>query len=281
MIHGVDVSRWQGAYPWNSGEQFGIAKATEGTFYKDDEFGHNWDTMFSKKILRGAYHFGHPGTSAVAQADYFVEYVRQHGLTVNDALALDLEVNDGLNPAAVAAWAVAFVKRVEATTKKNVFVYTDGAFIANGSCSGLTASPLWIANPSAAGPGQVSVPIAPWPVWAIHQYGSAGGIDRDVLNGDAQVWEQLVNLVPVVKYKTVTGKWVCEGENSLTQLCAGKFGNTAAGGVGASTVLRLTLDNSPDKLFANDLAAYITAGDLAKTAVPKGVVLYYPKRVKV
>jgi GH25 family lysozyme M1 (1,4-beta-N-acetylmuramidase) len=282
MIHGVDVSHWNGAYPWNSGEQFGIAKATEGTFYKDDQFMHNWQTMHAKGILRGAYHFGHPGTSAVAQADYFVAYVKSFGLLPNDVLALDLEVNDGLAPAKVAAWAVQFVKQVEKLTGKNVWVYTDGAFVANGSCSGLATSPLWIANPSGTA-GHVTVSIGAWPVWAVQQYafGTGGKPDLDVLNGDAQVWEQLANLVPAVKYKTVTGKWVCEGMSSLTQLCAGKFGNTAAGGVGASTVLRLTLDNSPDKLFANDLAAYITAGDLAKTAVPKGVVLYYPKRVKV
>lgn len=281
MLHGVDVSHWNGAYPWDQGEAFGFAKATEGTFYRDDQFKHNWDTMWVKKILRGAYHFGHPGTSPVAQADYFVSFVKAHGLTANDVLALDLEVSDGLPAAAVAAWAVAFVKRVESQTGKNVWLYANGDYIANGFCAGLLACPLWVANPSGT-PGNVTVDIHPWPVWAVqqHAFGTGGKPDLDVLNGDAQVWEQLANLVQPVKYKTVTSKWVCQGQDSLTQLCASKFNGTSAA-IGASTVLRLTLDNSPDKLFANDLAAYITAGDLATKPVPKGVTLYYPKRVKV
>ncbi len=282
MIEGVDVSNYNGAYPWTGGERLGFAKATEGTFFKDPWFPHNWNTMWARHILRGAYHFGHPGTSATEQAHFFVAYVKAHGLEKFDALALDLEVTDGRTPAEVAAWAVEFVSLVEKLTGKNVWVYTDGAFITGGYCAGLYKHPLWVASPGNE-PGHPSVSLGQWKVWVLHQYafGEGGAPDRDVLNGDADVWEALVNLTPAVTYKTVTGRWDCEGMSSLTELCAGRFNNTAVPGISASTVLRLTLDNSHDQLFASDLARYISAGDLVHTPVPKGVVLFYPKRVKV
>lgn len=277
MIHGVDVSNNNGLHVWGS-EAFGFAKATEGTFFKDPLFAGNWSGMASKSILRGAYHFGHPGNSADAQAAFFVAAVRAHGLDANDVLVLDLEVTDGQPPAKVAAWAVEFCEAVERSTGKNVWVYTDHAFISDGCCTGLFTHPLWIADPSA--PEGKPRDVHPWPVWVLHQYGSVRGTDVDVLNGDAAVWRQLVNLVRP-SAKTVTGQWECQGQLSLTELCAGKFGDTSVDGLGASTVLRLTLNNSPDQVFASGLAAYISRGDLAKIPVPRGTRLFYPKRVEV
>jgi lysozyme len=282
MISGSDVSVFQGAFQWTD-EAFGFAKATEGAFLQDPMFAHNFSAMKAKGIRRGAYHFGHPSTSAAAQAAFFVGFVKAQGLGQWDALALDLEVADGLPASEVAEWAVSFCNAVEKATGKNVWVYTNHAFISGGYCDGLYKHPLWIADPStpAGHPGSV----APWAIWVAHQYAwgatGSGQPDRDVLNGDTAVWDQLVNLTTPAKYKTVTSAWTCEGVDSLTGLCAAAFNGTAAPGLGASTVLRMTLDNSRDQLFAADLAAYVSAGDLAKTPVPKGVVLFYPKRVKV
>jgi GH25 family lysozyme M1 (1,4-beta-N-acetylmuramidase) len=276
MIHGVDVSNNNGAFAWTS-EAFGFAKATEGTFFKDPLFLTNWLQMSAKGILRGAYHFGHPGTSAADQAAFFVAYVKAHTLEVNDVVALDLEVTDGLTPAEVAAWAVTFCEAVEKATGKNTWIYTTHSFIDEGCCEGLFTRPLWIADPSA--PEGQPASVHPWPVWAAHQYGSSRGVDQDVLNGDGEVWRKLANLVHVTK--TVTSSWLCQGQLSLTELCAGKFGGTSVEGLGASTVLRMTLEHSPDHVFADALAAYISRGDLAGSAVPRGTTLFYPKRVQV
>jgi lysozyme len=282
MIYGVDVSSYQGAYPWADGEAFGFCKATEGTFYQDAAFASNWMVMGSKRILRGAYHFAHPGSNAKAQAAYFVAYVESHGLETLDVLALDLEVSDGLSAAAAAAWANEFVSAVEASTGKNVWVYTTFSFISGGYCDGLYKHPLWIADPAAAA-GTVSRSVKPFPVWTVQQVsGVTSPHGVDVLNGGSAVWSALVNMIePAAKFKTVTASWTCEGAESLTGLCASLFDGTAVSGVQASTVLRLTLDNSHDQLFAADLAAYISAGDLASRPVPTGVVLFYPKKVKV
>lgn len=278
MINGVDVSNNNGAHAWTS-EGFGFAKATEGTFFKDPLFGGNWSGMLSKNVLRGAYHFGHPGTSATDQAAFFAAYVKAHGLATNDVLCLDLEVTDGQSPAHIAAWAVSFCEAVEKATGKNTWIYTDHAFINDGCCNGLFTRPLWIADPSAAA-GHPS-DVHPWPVWVAHQYGTKSGVDQDVLNGDASTWRKLANLVSVTRWKTVTGQWDCQGQLSLVELCRDKFNGTAPEGVGASTVLRMTLDNSPNRAFAADLAAYVSRGDLAGKPCPRGVRLFYPKRVEV
>lgn len=278
MLRGVDVSNFQGNYPWTGGEEFGFAKATEGSFFRDPFFGHNWSAMGSKNILRGAYHFGHPGTSASAQAAFFVALVQAHGLHEFDVLALDLEVSDGLPAAKVAAWAVAFCDAVEQSTGKNVWVYANHAFINGGYCEGLFSRPLWIADPSS--PEGMPSNVHPFPVWTAHQYGTKNSVDQDVLNGDATVWRELANLVLAVRFKTVTASWVCEGQSSLVDLCDSRFNGTSVEGVMASTVLRLTLDNSPDQIFSPDLAAYISAGDLTHAHIPRGVKLFYPKRVK-
>ena len=69
---GPDVSHYQGAINWpavkSAGVGFAIAKATEGASYVDPQFKANWDGMKSAGVrVRGAYHFGHPNTDAVAQ----------------------------------------------------------------------------------------------------------------------------------------------------------------------------------------------------------------------
>lgn len=275
MIRGVDVSNNNGLHAWTD-EAFGFAKATEGTFFKDQLFPGNWSQMSAKGILRGAYHFGHPGGSATGQAAFFAGYVKAHGLGAGDVLCLDLEVTDGQPPAKVAAWAVTFCEALEKATGKNTWIYTDHAFIRDGCCEGLFTRPLWIADPSA--PEGHPSNVHPWPVWVAHQYGSKGGTDLDVLNGDAEVWRKLANLTRAAE--TITSSWLCQGQSSLTELCDRRFNGTSVEGLGASTVLRMTLEHSHGRMFAADLAAYISRGNLKDAPVPRGTVLFYPKRVE-
>lgn len=274
MLYGEDVSAYQGAYQWPGNLSFGFAKATEGTFYQDPQFKHNWDALWSAKKLRGAYHFGHPSTSAVAQAQYFVAFVKAHGLLDLDALALDLEVSDGLSAAQVAAWAVQFVAEVRRLTGKNVFVYTMHSFIWGGYLAGLSAQPLWIADPNSR-PGQPS-PVTPWKVWSLDQYGQ-NGVDEDVLNGDASTWARLVNVgapppPPPPPMKQVIEQWTTAGELSLVAFAKASDSNPAM-------ILQLTVEHSPGGVFSANVAEYINAGNLNAT-MPRGLVLYFPKWVQ-
>lgn len=69
---GPDVSHYQGHVDWAkvkaAGAGFGIAKATEGLTYTDNQFQVNWAGMRSAGLkVRGAYHFGRPGSDAAKQ----------------------------------------------------------------------------------------------------------------------------------------------------------------------------------------------------------------------
>lgn len=174
---GIDVSNNQGALSWpqikTAGYQFALIKATEGVTFKDPDFKDNWDGAWEQGMLRGAYHFAHPGTDVNQAVIEFLGYVLFHGFGQRrpDTLWLDLEVSDGLPAPAVAAWARAFVNSVDWITGASCGVYTYPAFAAAGNCEGLGARPLWI-----AGPGDPAAPVpAPWRQWTLWQQGTADG----------------------------------------------------------------------------------------------------------
>lgn len=130
MLRGMDVSHWQGAEDWAAmkaryGLSFGFVKATESTNFRDDRFDNNWPAMRAAGLVRGAYHFARPGdSSAVAQADYFLSYVEQHGgFTGTDLPVLDFETSGGLGTNAGLAWCNAWGDRVRARTGKVPLIY--------------------------------------------------------------------------------------------------------------------------------------------------------------
>ena len=184
MLTGCDISAYQNAIP--GGQDFVILKATEGTSYVDRKFSDWWAELAGK--LRGAYHFGHPGNDAVAEADHFVTEVG-YRLTPGDLVVLDFETNDGLGAAHCAAWAATWLARVRTRIGLDPVVYTFLSFAWDGNCAGLGGYALWIADPSSPA-GKPRVP-APWKNWALHQYSTSGGLDHDVFNGTASQWRRL------------------------------------------------------------------------------------------
>jgi GH25 family lysozyme M1 (1,4-beta-N-acetylmuramidase) len=182
FLRGTDISAYQGSIP--AGD-FCIEKATEGLGYNDPPFAARWKTLAQRGTLRGAYHFAHTGDDPVAEADHFLSIVTAAGLKPGDWLVLDHET-PGSSPSHDAAWAVAWCKHVQAKTGVRPVVYTFLSFAQEGRCAGLGGYPLWIADPSSPA-GHPRVP-APWTSWAMHQYGSPGGVDVDVFNGDKAAW---------------------------------------------------------------------------------------------
>jgi hypothetical protein len=98
-------------------------------------------------------------------------------LTDADAVAVDLEVSDGLAAGAVAAWGRTVLALLEKETGRKPLLYTFRDFAVAGNCAGMGGYPLWIADPDHPA-GKPEVP-APWKTWAIHQYASSP-LDRDV-----------------------------------------------------------------------------------------------------
>jgi GH25 family lysozyme M1 (1,4-beta-N-acetylmuramidase) len=59
----------------------------------DPTLARNFEGIASIGLIRGAYHFGHPGTDAVAQAQFFVQHVRAAGgFTSSPTLPLMLDL---------------------------------------------------------------------------------------------------------------------------------------------------------------------------------------------
>jgi lysozyme len=196
---GLDVSHWQGTIDWNSvknaGYVFAFAKATEGLTYKDPNFAANWQGMKSVGLIRGAYHFGHPGQDPIAQADFFVNTVRP--VSGDLQLVLDLEVTDGKTPAQVWAWTQAFCARVKMRTGRPGIIYTGFYFWRDsvGNPTNNLNCPLWLAayvsDPS------TYVPPA-WGTWSFWQYtssgsvpGISGNVDLDYFHGSVTTLKKL------------------------------------------------------------------------------------------
>ena len=125
-----------------------------------------------------AYLFAHPAMSVTRTVDLFLSALGT-GLADDDAVAIDLEVSDGLSPAAVSGWAASTAGLLGQKTGRKPVLYTFINFAHAGYCAGLGHLPLWLADPGSP-PGKPRVP-PPWTSWAIHQYAQSP-MDRDVAN---------------------------------------------------------------------------------------------------
>ncbi|MFD9948041.1 glycoside hydrolase family 25 protein [Nonomuraea sp. NPDC059023] len=188
LLHGIDVSNWQGAVDWGahakSGVAFAFAKATEGGDWSDRFFRRNWNGMRESWIVSGAYHFGRPKGDPAEHARHFLRTVQAAGgLRRGDLIALDLETNDGLPPDRVARYARRWCRFIEREAGVRPFIYTFLWFARSGNCAGLGEYPLWIASPQQPR-GRPIVP-GPWTAWTIHQH-SNSPLDRNVFHGSRE-----------------------------------------------------------------------------------------------
>jgi lysozyme len=189
-VQGIDVASYQGYPDWTkvkaSGKTFAFTKATEGTTYTNPYFATNWPRMKSAGLIRGAYHYGRPGTDPVTQANRFCNVVAPtHG---DLQMALDIEVTDGKTPSQVRSWIVAFINQIKSRTGRPGIIYTGFYFWRDSAGNGSNLNcPLWLAayvsNPAPYVP-------AAWSTWSFWQYtssgsvsGVSGNVDRDAWNG--------------------------------------------------------------------------------------------------
>jgi GH25 family lysozyme M1 (1,4-beta-N-acetylmuramidase) len=210
---GEDRSIYQRILPWFE-DDFGFAKATEATDWRDPTFPANWAELRRAGKPRGAYHFFHPELSAVAQATFFVSVVRENGLEPGDMLVVDSEIAPGPGgvlassnstgmgtpnipfattvgaPELVGLGTLRFLRAVAQLVGPDhpLLVYTNLNVAQYLGCC--TRFDLWIANPALSAPESV----APWKQWRFWQWefgGGEGGGDRDAYNGtkeEMMVW---------------------------------------------------------------------------------------------
>ncbi|PZG23647.1 hypothetical protein C1I98_36125 [Spongiactinospora gelatinilytica] len=177
LTYGQDVSGYQADHDWAASPAgFGIVKATEGLTFTDRSFARHWQQLDAKGIVRGAYHYGHPGNDPVAEAEHFLSVVNARPAKGGDLLVLDLETTDGRSAAEVNAWAKTWLSHVKSKTGTAPLLYSGWNF-ADTYGAGLAEYPLWVAH-YGKDKGAVTAP-ADWKSWAIHQY-SDTPIDQNV-----------------------------------------------------------------------------------------------------
>jgi hypothetical protein len=180
MIKGIDVASYQSENFDTTDIQFVVVKATEGVSYKNPRYDAQVKHARDKALVVGHYHFVNSSASMDAQATYFVKTATEKA---GEFLVLDWE-----SPGVDDAEKNEFTKKTKALAPGlKVGLYCNKDYWKNRDHSNYAGDFLWIADPNSQA-GHPDVQHA----WTIHQYSSAGGLDRDVANfanrGAMAVW---------------------------------------------------------------------------------------------
>ena len=126
---GIDVSDWQGYINYNQVKNDGIdivyIKASQGQKIKDPYFELNYENAKENNLKVGFYHFLTATNieEAEKEAIFFSSVIS--GKQVDCKLALDYEQFNDINIEKINQIALAFMKKVEELTKKQVIIYSD------------------------------------------------------------------------------------------------------------------------------------------------------------
>jgi len=196
-IRGIDVSYHQEGIAWRrvrqAGVLFAFIRVSDGTTVSDPRFAQNWAGARRVGVMRGAYQYFRPETSAIAQADLLIAAVRRDPGELPPAL--DVETDGGLPPAQVEARVRAWVDRVRTQLRVEPIVYTGPEFWRDrAGGADLASQPLWLAHYTNECP---SVP-SPWTRWTFWQHtdrgavpGIDGPVDLSLFAGDYLALEEL------------------------------------------------------------------------------------------
>ena len=199
-MNGIDVSNWQaGLEVLKVPCDFVIAKATEGTTFKDAYMKTFIDAALKAGKPVGVYHFA-IGGDAVAEADYFLNYVKPY---IGKAmLILDWEgnaVSRGVS------WAKTWLDYVKAKTGITPVFYSYNNEVKAKDWSSVAKTyPLWNAGYFDKGHEMGYTPDAPliggtgaWNKALMYQYtsegvlpGWGGHLDLDVFYGSKADWQK-------------------------------------------------------------------------------------------
>jgi len=209
-VLGIDVSHHNGVIDWHSvarsDVRFAFAKATDGAAFVDPTFATNWTGIRDAGLLRGAYHFGRPGSDPEVQAAQFASIVG--ALSWGELPpALDLEADDKQTPKAIIDWTLAFVAKAEALFGCPLMIYTGALWrnqLGSPNVEELSTRLLWTARYGSQEP----VVPAPWKAWSFWQFtdgqsgqarsipGVSGPCDCDWFKGELTDLRSLSNGLP-------------------------------------------------------------------------------------
>lgn len=184
-LKGCDVSNWQpqASFPEYN---FVIAKATQGTNFRDPTFVSHIESALKNEQKIGAYHFADPatGTTPENEAGFFVDMVRPYLGKI--FMFLDWE-GEALKYGP--SWALRWLKEVEALTGIKPGFYTSASVIWSGGYKVIADNDnaLWVAQYTSA--SQPTLGNSGWDFYALWQY-SDRPIDQDIFMGDREAWDK-------------------------------------------------------------------------------------------
>lgn len=212
-VHGIDISRHQGAVDWasirNDGTRFAFIKATEGGDHADENFMAHWIAARDAGVKRGAYHFYYWCRNVEDQISWFIRNVPVEP----DALppVLDVEWNGDSKtcpkkvPQAEALAAMKrFLRAIEAHYHKRPIIYTSIDFYREIIDGHLHDYPLWVRTVRAH-------PVAryanrPWTFWQYTEKGQVSGVngpvDRNAFVGTEEEWNRFIHQQVMVASNT-------------------------------------------------------------------------------
>src|ERR1700716_1506195 len=191
VVHGVDVSTYQGTITWTQVKaakiDFAFARISDGTTHPDAQFASNWKGMKSAGVVRGSYQYFRASQDPTAQANLVVSSLNSAGglLPGDLPVVMDLETADGQPESTIEAHVRTWLAAVAAQTGRAPIIYTSlGTYPV--TTSAFAAYTLWVANWTTACP---TLPNG-WSTWKFWQYsdmgsvaGISGAVDLDEFDG--------------------------------------------------------------------------------------------------
>lgn len=184
---GIDVSEWQGEIDYEEVARNGIEvvyiRSSEGTTYIDPYFRTNYERAKANNLKVGIYHYMIARTveEAEEEATFFASVIA--GVEADCRLALDFESFGDLNVDEINTVALAFLRKAEQLTNKEMVVYSNTNDAINIFSREIANNyPLWVAEYEVREP----VNNGKWSSWIGYQYtdrgvirGINGFVDRD------------------------------------------------------------------------------------------------------
>lgn len=177
IYQGIDVSEFQIYIDFekvkNDGIEVVYIRSSEGTNYIDAKFEQNYKKAKESGLKIGFYHYVTARTvgQAEREAQFFASVIS--GKTADCRLAMDFESFGNLSKNEINTIGLAFMKKLEELTKKEVVLYSN-AYTASRIWEGeVTKYPLWIAQYEVNEPENSGT----WQSWVGWQYTDIGRIN--------------------------------------------------------------------------------------------------------
>lgn len=197
MLHGTDISEFQGAPNWdtlNANSNFVMMRSCLGTLRQDKQFQRNRSEARRVQAAAGPlgigyYHYAYPQyavNTPQAEANFFCDNVLP--LQPGEVLALDFEEQYAGD---TVAWCLAFLQTVQGRAGVKPLLYLNQSQVSGHNWQPVINAGfgLWLAryDYSASAPA----PATAWPVVAMRQWtdkdtvaGISGAVDGDTFYGD-------------------------------------------------------------------------------------------------